>query len=140
MKTTKRVRRDAKRLFGLCLVDGVLNQNRAREVVRRISEKDRRDRWPLLRYFARLLKRAQDQRTATVESATELPQELRAKLKHDLIRRYGVDLETFFVQRPELIGGLRIKVGSDVYDGSIRGGLMSLEKTFGDGTASAAPR
>ena len=29
-----------------------------------------------------------------------------------------------------LIGGLRIRVGSDVYDGSVRAGLAALEKHF----------
>jgi F0F1-type ATP synthase delta subunit len=29
-----------------------------------------------------------------------------------------------------LIGGVRIQVGSDVYDGSVRAGLAALEKSF----------
>ena len=32
-----------------------------------------------------------------------------------------------FVPNPELIGGMRVTVGSDVYDGSIRNQLAALE-------------
>jgi F-type H+-transporting ATPase subunit delta len=39
-------------------------------------------------------------------------------------------LTTAFTQRPELIGGMRIQVGCDVYDGSVRAGLEALEKGF----------
>jgi F-type H+-transporting ATPase subunit delta len=35
-----------------------------------------------------------------------------------------------FTQRPELIGGMRVQVGCDVYDGSVRAGLAALEKSF----------
>jgi F-type H+-transporting ATPase subunit delta len=36
-----------------------------------------------------------------------------------------------FVQNPDLIGGMRVKVGSDVYDGSVRAGLANLARSFG---------
>jgi F-type H+-transporting ATPase subunit delta len=35
-----------------------------------------------------------------------------------------------FVQNPALIGGLRIKVGSDVYDGSVQARLNKLAESF----------
>jgi F-type H+-transporting ATPase subunit delta len=35
-----------------------------------------------------------------------------------------------FFHRPSLIGGTRIQVGSDVYDGSILAGLRALENSF----------
>ena len=40
------------------------------------------------------------------------------------------DSRTIFGHRPALIGGMRIQVGSDVYDGSVRAGLAALEKKF----------
>jgi F-type H+-transporting ATPase subunit delta len=36
-------------------------------------------------------------------------------------------LATSFEHKPELIGGMRIKVGSDVYDGSVKARLAALE-------------
>jgi F-type H+-transporting ATPase subunit delta len=69
-------------------------------------------------------------RTATVESAAPLPPDLQAAVEAGLTRRYGPGLATAFVDRPELIGGMRIQVGSDVYDNSVRGALAALEKSF----------
>ncbi len=42
-------------------------------------------------------------------------------------RAYGTGLETSFVENPALIGGVRLQVGSDVYDGSVRARLDSIE-------------
>ena len=42
----------------------------------------------------------------------------------------GIALNLSFGENPALIGGLRIKVGSDVYDGSVQARLAALEETF----------
>jgi F-type H+-transporting ATPase subunit delta len=43
---------------------------------------------------------------------------------------YGQGLDISFAQNPALIGGLRIKVGSDVYDGSVQSRLAALQESF----------
>ena len=63
-------------------------------------------------------------------SALPMPPDLQANIAADLRRRYGPGLSTTFVHRAELIGGMRIQVGSDLYDGSVRVGLAALEKIF----------
>ena len=68
--------------------------------------------------------------TATVESATPLPADLQTIVQNGLTHRYGPGLTTAFVESPELIGGMRIQVGCDVYDGSVRAGLEALTKSF----------
>jgi F-type H+-transporting ATPase subunit delta len=40
---------------------------------------------------------------------------------------YGAGVEATFTENPALIGGMRIKVGSDVYDDSVRARLAALE-------------
>jgi len=44
----------------------------------------------------------------------------------DLKAKYGSDLATDFKINPDLLGGLRIKIGSDVWDGSVRNRLTRL--------------
>jgi F-type H+-transporting ATPase subunit delta len=48
-------------------------------------------------------------------------------IKANLEKQYGAGLNIGFSVNPGLIGGLRIKVGSDVYDGSVAGRLAALK-------------
>ena len=130
MKTTKQVRREAKRLFRLCLVNGSLDEARVRQVVQRVLESKRRGCLALATHFNRLVKLDRARHTAEVESAAPLPAELQAGVQAGLVRVYGSGISVSFAQRPALIGGMRIKVGSDVYDGSVNAGLAALEKSF----------
>jgi F-type H+-transporting ATPase subunit delta len=130
MKINRRARREAKQLFRVCLVNRVLDENRVRQVVQRIVAASHRDGGAILSHFGRLVKLDLAQHTATIESATPLPADLQAAIKGGLMRRYGSGLTTAFAHRPALIGGMRIQVGSDVFDGSVRAGLAALESSF----------
>jgi F-type H+-transporting ATPase subunit delta len=46
-----------------------------------------------------------------------------------LIRQYGPGLAFTFTQKPALIGGVRIQVGGDVYDGTVQGRLAALQQS-----------
>jgi F-type H+-transporting ATPase subunit delta len=130
MKINKQARREAKQLFRYCLVNGLLDENRVRNVVQHLVAAGHRNCPAILSHFRRLVKLDLARHTATVESAAPLPPDLQAGIEAGLKRRYGPGLSTAFAQRPELIGGIRIQVGSDVYDGSVRGGLVALEESF----------
>jgi len=130
MKTTRQIKREAKRLFRFCLVNGLLDEARTRQVVQRIIDAKRRGGLALLSDFQRLVKLDSARHTAKVESAMPLPDDLRVSVQTGLARTYGLGIHASFAQNPELIGGMRIKVGSDVYDGSVRARLAELEKNF----------
>ena len=68
-----------------------------------------------------------DRRTALVESAVALPPEIREGLSARLARRYGAGVKTTFALNPALLAGMRIRVGSEVYDGSVHARLAALE-------------
>lgn len=127
MKANRKARRIARELFRLCLVDGALDEERARFVSQRIGASGRRGALPVLADFQRLVRLDRDRHTAIVESATPLGGTLRNEIRAGLAKQYGVQLETVFEENPALIGGVRIKVGSHVYDGSIRARLAALE-------------
>lgn len=130
MKITKQAKREAKQLFRYCVVNGFLDANRVRSVVHHVVAAGRRDSAAILSHFKRLVKLDLVRRTATVESATPVPPDLQAAIEAGLTRRYGPGLTTAFAQRPDLIGGMRIQVGTDVYDSSVRAALAALEKSF----------
>ena len=77
--------------------------------------------------FQRLVRLDRDRHTALVESATPLASGLRDSIQADLTRVYGPGLVAASCDNPALIGGVRIKVGSDVYDSSVRSRLAALE-------------
>ena len=130
MKTPKQTKREARRLFRLCLVNGLLDEGLVRQVVERVIEGKRRGYLTLLSFFHRLVKLERARHTAEVASAVPLPADLQASVQADLQSAYGPTISILFAHRPELIGGMRIKVGSDVYDGSVQGGLAALEKSL----------
>ena len=90
MRASRRDARAAKRLYRICLVDGLLDDARTRQAVRRIVAARQRGGLGMLAHFQRLVRMDRDRHTA-------------------------------------LIGGMRLTVGSDVYDGSVRARLAAIE-------------
>ncbi len=127
VKISKQARRDAKELFLSCRADGVLDEAKVRQVVAEVIAAKPRGYLAILSYFQRLLKLDLDRRTARVESPVPLTEAQQASIRANLTRRYGRGLIFAFTQNPRLIGGLRVQVGSDVYDGSVEGRLEALE-------------
>jgi F-type H+-transporting ATPase subunit delta len=130
MKIGKQARRDAKDLFTACRVDGVLDETRVRRTVSEVISQKPRNYIAVLQHFQRLVKLDLDRRTVRVENAVATSQALMDNLGASLTWRYGPGLDIGYWINPELIGGLRIKVGSDVYDGSVRARLAQLENSF----------
>ena len=130
MKISKQSRRDAKQLFRSCVVNGLLDENRVRQAVRAVIAQKPRGYAAILPQFQRLIRLDLDRRTARVESAVPLPDDLQANVTGRLGNIYGAGLSLSFAQNPALIGGLRIKVGSDVYDGSVQSRLAALAESF----------
>lgn len=130
MKISKQARREAKELFRDCFVNGVLDENRVRQVVSKVAELKPRGYIMILSHFHRLVKLELERRTARIESAVALPPELQSQVTNKLNAIYGQGLSISFAQNPTLLAGLRIKVGSDVYDGSVQARLERLAESF----------
>ena len=130
MKISKQARREAKELFRSSIVNGVLDENRVRLVVGKVAELKPRGYLGILTHFHRLVKLEVERRTARVESAVPLSPDIQADVTSKLSKLYGQGLNISFAQNPALLGGLRIKVGSDVYDGSVQARLENLVESF----------
>jgi F-type H+-transporting ATPase subunit delta len=130
MKISKQARREAKQLFNCCRVNGLLDENRVRQVLKEVIGKKPRGYVAILSHFQRLVKLDVERRTARVESSIPPFDSLKSSVTAHLAQRYGSGLAVTFGVNPELIGGLRIRVGSDVYDGSVKARLSALEENF----------
>jgi F-type H+-transporting ATPase subunit delta len=124
------MRREAKRVFRLCFVDGLLNEDRVREAVQRVAEGKHRGYLLFLSCFERLVRLESDRHTAQIDSARSLPQDLQDTISSRLRKTYGPSINIQFSEDAKLIGGIRVKVGSDVYDGSVQHGLRLVAKRF----------
>src|SRR6516162_6168092 len=127
MKISKQAQSEARQLFRSCFVNGRLDEGRVRQAVKLLAEKKPRDYVGILSRLHRLVKLELEQRAARVESAVPLPADVQAEVASRLKGMYG-ELELSFTQTPSLLGGLRIQVGSDLFDGSVKMRLEQLEQ------------
>jgi F-type H+-transporting ATPase subunit delta len=130
VKISKQARRDAKQLFNTCKVNSLLDEGRVRQCVQAVVAQKPRGYVGILSHFQRLVKLDLERRAARVESAVALTADQQNAVRENLTRRYGPGLNVAFAQNAELIGGLRIKVGSDLIDGSVQSRIAALAESF----------
>jgi F-type H+-transporting ATPase subunit delta len=130
MKISKQARRDARKLFRVATPNGVLDENRVRAAVQAVTQQKPRGYVAILSHFLRLVKLEIARRSARIESAAALPPQTQAQVQAELTRRYGAGLNFTFTQNPALLGGMRVQVGGDVYDGSVESRLRALQESF----------
>lgn len=109
------------------MTNGGLDESRVRQAVHNVAQRKPRGYVAVLSHFQRLVRLELLRRTAKVESAAALPSQTQAQIQSDLSRRYGAGLTFTFSQNPGLIGGMRVQVGGDVYDGTVLGRLNELK-------------
>jgi F-type H+-transporting ATPase subunit delta len=128
MKTNKEIRRLSREMLRASFTDGQLDPGRIASLVESLIARKPRNYIAVLKNYRRLLRLEVEKRRARVETASELDSEAGSKLVANLKKRYGNDLATEFVVNPQLLGGMRIQVGSDVWDGTVRGRLEHLQQ------------
>ena len=126
MKTSREAKRIARGLFALAKPKGQLDRHRITQISDALVAEKPRAYWQILNEFTRLVRLEVTSRHATISSALPLDSTTTAGLEQQLRSQFGADITTEFVTQPELIGGLRIHFGSDVWDGTIRARLETL--------------
>lgn len=101
-------------------------EDRVRLVARKIVEREPRNYEALLTAFSRMVEYAVKSRTAIIRSAVPLTDEERSQIQQKLAAKYGEGLYYHWEVAPELLGGIRIQVGDDVRDGSVRSKIDRL--------------
>jgi len=128
VKITKDIRQLSRKLMRASYVNGTLDRERINSIVQSIIAERPRSYIRLLENYLRLLRLEFGKRQATIESAAELNHEAGRKIVAGLENKYGVGLTTDFVVNPALLGGVRVRVGSDVWDSSVRNRLERLQQ------------
>ena len=128
MKINKEIRQLSREMLRTSFIDGQLDAGRTRSVVDSLIEKKPRNYIDVLKNYRRLLRFELEKRRARVETASELDSTTSSELVANLKKKYGSDLTAEFIVNPELLGGMRVRVGSDVWDGTVRNRLEQLER------------
>ena len=130
MKISKQALRESRQLFRSCFVNELLDENRVRQLVALLTEKKPRGYVEILSRLHRLVKLEIARRSVRVENAVETSSAQKEGIRVSLEKQYGTGLELQYFINPQLIGGMRIQVGSDLYDGSVKTRLEKLEQSF----------
>ena len=128
MKINKEIRQLSKGMLRASFTDSQLDRGKIVSLVQSLITKRPRHFLEILQNYKRLLRLEIEKRHAKIESATELSSKAAFDIDARLKRKYGEDLTTEFVVDRALLGGLRVRVGSDVWDGTVRSRLQRLEQ------------
>jgi F-type H+-transporting ATPase subunit delta len=130
MRIAKEARKVSRQLYRHSFTDGKLDKEKISHMVESLLAEKPRHYGDALRDYQRLLRLEVEKRRAVIESATQLNDSIANQILANLHSRYGEDLTTEFRTNPELLGGLRIRIGDDVWDGSIKNRLHKLQEQF----------
>jgi len=130
MKIDRHSRQSAKKYFLACRKpDGSVDEANVREIVQLLVDQKPRNYLPILTHLHRLIELTLDENSVRVESATPLADQ-GAGVFSSLEKRYGPASRTSYSENPALLGGLRIRRGNNIWDGSLIGRLNRLEQAF----------
>jgi F-type H+-transporting ATPase subunit delta len=127
MKLNKEIRQLSRKMLQASFTDGQLDPGRITSLIDSLVRQKPRNYINVLKNYKRLLRFELEKRHATIETASEVDPAIRSEIEANLKGKYGNDLSTEFQVDPQLLGGMRIRVGSDVWDGSVRNRLERLQ-------------
>jgi F-type H+-transporting ATPase subunit delta len=127
MKLNKEIRQLSRKMLQASFTDGQLDRNRIASLVDSVIAEKPRNYINVLKNYKRLLRLEVEKRHATIETASEVDPAIRSEIVSSLKSKYGTDLATEFHVDPQLLGGMRVRVGNDVWDGSVRNRLQRLQ-------------
>jgi len=127
MKLNKEIRQLSRKMLQASFTAGQLDPGRITSLVDSVIAEKPRNYVDVLKNYKRLLRLEVEKRRATVETASEVDPAIRSDIIANLKTKYGNDLSPEFHVDPQLLGGMRIRVGSDVWDSSVRNRLERLQ-------------
>lgn len=126
MASRKKTAALARQLFKLSLDHGRLAPELVEGVLAWVDKHRPPDTLSLLRNYKHLVEAEVDRHRAVIEYAGEMPATVFASIAAAMSRRFGREIEPVPVQQPDLIAGVRVRVGCDIFENSVAGNLAVL--------------
>jgi F-type H+-transporting ATPase subunit delta len=127
MKTSKESSKLSKSLLRLSMTAGKIDAAKVKEVLSAVALKKPRNYLSVLKGYQRLVRLEAEKSHAVIQTATKFDKKSADVMEKNLRKKFGEDLTCEFQIHPELISGVRIKIGSTVWENSVRGRLDGLE-------------
>lgn len=128
MASQKAIRRDARALFKLSLgADGKIDGGRLSAILAAVEANPPAGYLGVLRALLRLVSAEVARGEARIEHAGPLSADEAATVAAAFARRYNRPIAPVTVANPDLIAGLRVRIGDDVFDVSAAGTLAAIQ-------------
>lgn len=116
----------ARQLFNLSLVDGTVSAAQVEGVLAYLEKHPPASPLAVLRAYQRLIARELAKSEVIVEHAGPVTDGILRSLEGALTQKYKRQISAKSVHNAELIAGLRLRLGDDIYEASIAGQLEQL--------------
>lgn len=127
MKTGKKTTQFARQLVKLSLdADGRLSSERVAAVLVCVEKMKPASAIPLLKAYRHYLAIEVARTQALIEHAGPISDAVIAQIAAAMTKHYARPIAPAPKSTPELLAGLRVRVGDDVYDSSVAGSLEQL--------------
>lgn len=122
----KQVQQLARQFFKLSVVDGSLSSERVAAVLAYIEKHRPAQTVSVLKAYRRLIAAEVARGEAVVEHAGPITPATLATIETAMTKRYGRKIATVTKPNAKLLGGIRVRVGDDVFESSLAGQLAAL--------------
>ena len=121
---------EAKMLVGLSLsADGLVSAERVKAVCEYVAENpEYSDKLKLLKAYLKYIKPLVNRRNAVIETSGEVSKDSLDSLLARIEKAAGGRVEVHTKINKALLGGIRVKIGDDIYERSVSDELASLGK------------
>lgn len=123
------------------MLDRVIGGQMSQTLLNFLKVLCRRDRVQHTRAIQRAVEEMRDEEIGRmrvqVRSATQLNDTQRAAIRNELQQKFGKQAVLVEKVEPELLGGIVLRIGDEVFDGSIQGKLQQLRRAVATGVQHA---
>jgi F-type H+-transporting ATPase subunit delta len=116
----------ARQLFSMSIVDGVVSADRVAGVLEYVEKHGTANPVMVLKAYHRLIATEVAKGQAIVEHAGAVNDAMLSAIAAAMTKKYGRAVTASAKPNAELIAGLRVHVGDDVYESSVAGQLAAL--------------
>jgi F-type H+-transporting ATPase subunit delta len=126
MRADKKTKALAKQLFKLSLVNGAVSPEQVTGVLGYIEKNVPRGQLALLQLYQRAIVAELAKSNAVVEHAGPISDTTLNSIAAAMTKKYSRPVAATAKPNPKLLAGVRVRVGSDVYESTVAGQLATL--------------